>query len=83
MRGDYIFASAQRDWENPPELEEVKEELPDTGVCPHCRKDLAWDGVDDTIAWCATPRCKYDNGISEEANRILWSLENDRLGHDR
>jgi len=46
--------------------------LPDLGTCPHCRTELAWDGLDDTKAWCPTPGCKYDNGLSETENRRLW-----------
>ena len=57
------------------------EELPDVGTCPYCRKELEWDRVDDTKAWCTTPRCRYDNGVSEETNRRLWGYgaEFDRL----
>ena len=73
---DHVFRYAQRAWEEPPEIEEVTPEPPLTGHCPYCRKELAWDGVDDTLAWCETPGCKYDNGISEEDNRRVWSVAN-------
>lgn len=70
MKGDFIFASALREWENPPELPEADPmALPDEGVCPFCHEDLTWDGIDDTRAECSTIGCKYDNSKSEEANR--------------
>jgi hypothetical protein len=73
MRGEHIFASAQRDWESPPEFEDPKAPiLPDEGTCPHCRNPLQWDGLDDTKAWCETQGCRYDNGLSEVENRRLW-----------
>lgn len=72
MKGDYIFQSAERAWLDPPDHEPKAPTLPDYGVCPYCRKDLPWDGLDDTKAWCETPGCRYDNGIDEEANRRLW-----------
>ncbi len=56
---------------------EVAPTLSDLGTCPYCRKPLAWDGVDDTLAWCETPRCQYDNGIDEEENRERWRSENE------
>lgn len=75
MKGDFYFHTAQHEWENPPELEAVSE-VSDVGTCPYCHKDLCWDGVDETLAWCETKGCKYDNGISEEANRERWTMEN-------
>ena len=74
---DHVFRYAQRSWEEPPEMDDIPdlpEVLPNLGDCPYCRKELAWDGVDDTKAWCETPRCKYDNGISEEDNRRVWEF---------
>lgn len=72
MRGEHIFASAQRDWENPPELLRVDAQtLPDEGTCPHCRKPLQWDGLDDTKARCDTPNCVYNADLTEEENRRI------------
>lgn len=72
MRGHFHFESALKEWENPPELPASDDpELPELGNCPQCRQPLNWDGIDETVAWCDTPGCKYDNGISEEANREL------------
>ena len=76
---DHVFRYAQRAWEEPPEMDDLPdlpEIIPDLGDCPYCRKELAWDGEDDTVAWCETPGCKYDNGISEEDNRRVWEIEN-------
>jgi hypothetical protein len=70
-----IFDQAQRQWEEEPENVSVAVKLPDLGTCPYCLKELHWDGYDDTSAWCETTGCKYDNGISEEANRSLVELE--------
>lgn len=67
-----VFESAERAWLEPPDDEPEAPTLPDHGTCPECRKELAWDGKDDTKAWCPTPGCKYDNGLSEEENRRLW-----------
>lgn len=74
MKGDHIFHSALRTWAEPPELEPVDEPLTLTeeGVCPYCRVDLDWDGIDDTRAWCSTPGCPYDPTKSEAANRHDW-----------
>lgn len=74
------YPDAQRtyDRELPPEAEEAPRELPDPGYCPWCRKDLAWDGINDSEAslpWCNTHGCQYDNGISEEENRRLWERQ--------
>ena len=75
MKGDYIFQSAQREWENPTEFDESEQTLHDYGICPHCRAELKWDGLDDTKAWCETKGCRYDNGLGEDENRRLWEVE--------
>lgn len=76
MKGLFHYQNAQRAYEEPEDDDDESEAptLPDFGICPHCRKDLAWDGLDDTKAWCLTTGCKYDNGISEESNRELWKV---------
>jgi len=77
VNGEHIFQSALKDFLDPPDFDEPDvPTLPPLGTCPQCRAQLEWDGVDDTKAWCPTPGCKYDNGISEEANRELWKGRN-------
>lgn len=76
MRGEYIYQQAQRAFEEPEDLDDIPLQLPEIWVCPDCGKDLAWDGVNDTLSWCETPGCKYDNGISVDANRERWRIEN-------
>lgn len=71
MREPCNFTSSQREWANHPEFYEPELTLIDYGTCPYCQKELAWDRVDDAIAWCETPGCKYDNGITEEENREI------------
>jgi hypothetical protein len=73
----YHYTQAARIWGSPPDEDEPRLTLPDFGTCPCCRKPLHWDGVNEALAWCETPRCEYDNGISEEENREIWRLRNE------
>lgn len=76
MTDDFIFRSAQRQWESPPEFDEPDDEheLPDVSKCPFCRKDLGWDYELDEPK-CETPGCSYDNGLTDEENRARFVAE--------
>lgn len=69
---NHHYTQAARCWEEPPDDDAPRPTLPDYGTCPYCRKELHWDGHNEALAWCETPLCGYDNGISEEENREIW-----------
>jgi len=70
-----IISAALREFLEPPDDEPLVLGLPDHGVCPGCRKDLEWDGVDDTVAWCSTTGCEYDRSLTEDENRIMFAAK--------
>ena len=68
MKGSFIYSSAQRNWEDPPETEEDEKVLPPDGMCPWCREDLS-ERDEIELPFCKTFGCEYRSMDTEEENR--------------
>lgn len=71
MKGDHIFESAQREWENPPEFGEVTDR-PEHGICPYCLTHLEYGEEGTEQVRCLTKDCKFDAAKTENQNRDEW-----------